>query len=264
MPMTIDQPFSQWAEVYEALVDWPRRLAHEQPFYRRLFERASVQRLVDVACGTGHHAAMFHSWGVTVEGSDVSGEMIERACQLHGRSETLRWMVRGFEEPIAAQPPFDAAICVGNSLALADTVENAQQVLGRMLAAVRPGGLIVVHVLNLWHLPDGPCRWQKCFRMMGRQGELLVVKGVHRSGGSGFVNLIVAPLDQPAKMESESIGLLGLDAAVLEQAARSHGASRIEFHGGYDGQPYQRETSTDLMMVAWRNPEHGEADEDRS
>jgi len=262
--MTNDQPFNQWVDVYEALVDWPRRLDHEGPFYRRFFDSGGVRRLVDVACGTGHHAALFHRWGVTVEGSDISGEMIQRARALHGQREMLHWVVRGFEEPIAAQPPFDAAVCVGNSLALAGTVEAAQRVIGRMLAAVRPGGLIVVQVLNLWSMPDGPCRWQKCFRMKGRQGDLLVVKGAHRSGGSGFVNLIVAPLDQPAKMESESVCLVGLDAEVFERAARDNGATRIEFHGGYDGQAYQRESSTDLILVAWRNPEQGEADGDRS
>ena len=33
-----------------------------------------------------------------------------------------------------------------------------------MFAAVRAGGLVVLHVLNLWRLPDGPCVWQKCRR----------------------------------------------------------------------------------------------------
>jgi SAM-dependent methyltransferase len=261
--MTHDQPFNDWADVYERMVDWPRRLAHEEPFYRRLFESVAVRRVVDVACGTGHHAAMFHRWGLSVEGSDVSPEMIRRAGDLHGQSETLRWAVRGFEQAITDRPPFDVAICVGNSLALAGEWERAEQAIGRMLAAVRPGGLAIVHVLNLWHLPDGPCRWQKCFRMAGRDGPLLVVKGVHRSGGTGFVDLIVTMLDQPPKLATESVPLLGLEADALELAARRHGASRIKFYGGYDGQDYQRESSTDLIMVARRDSKDGETDDSR-
>ncbi|MCL4205371.1 MAG: class I SAM-dependent methyltransferase [Pirellulaceae bacterium] len=251
--MTNDQPFGDLVDVYEGLVDWPRRLAHEEPFYRQLFATHSVQRLVDVACGTGHHAAMFHRWGLTVEGSDVSPGMIERASQLHGRSDSLRWTVRGFEETIDPRSPFDAAICVGNSLALAGTHETADRVIGRMLAAVRPGGLVVVHVLNLWHLRDGPCQWQKCRRMPGPDRDLLVVKGVHRSGSAGYVDLIVATLDEPPRLKTESVPLLGLEADSLERAARRSGATQVDLFGGYDLRSYQRETSADLIMVAHRD-----------
>ena len=39
--------------------------------------------------------------------------------------------------------------------------ERAVQV---MVAAVRKGGVVLLHMLNLWRLPDGPCHWQKCKR----------------------------------------------------------------------------------------------------
>jgi SAM-dependent methyltransferase len=250
--MTNDQSFTELVDIYEALVDWSRRLAHEEPFYRRLFAADSVRRLADVACGTGHHAAMFHRWGLTVEGSDVSPAMIQRASLLHGQSETLRWTVRGFDQVFDPQPLFDAAICVGNSLALAGTRATADRVIGRMLAAVRPGGLAVVHVLNLWHLPDGPCQWQKCRRMTGPDGELLVVKGVHRSGASGYVDLIVTALDETPRLKTESVPLLGLEADALERAARRGGATQVDVYGGYDSRVYERETSADLIMVARR------------
>ena len=29
--------FDDWTDVYEAMIDWPKRLAHEEPFYRGLF-----------------------------------------------------------------------------------------------------------------------------------------------------------------------------------------------------------------------------------
>jgi len=45
--------FQKLTDVYEAMIDWPKRLAHEEPFYRRLFAEHSVQSVVDTACGTG-------------------------------------------------------------------------------------------------------------------------------------------------------------------------------------------------------------------
>jgi SAM-dependent methyltransferase len=247
-----NDPFGDLVEVYESLVDWPRRLAHEQDFYRHQFETATVRRVVDVACGTGHHAAMFHRWGLTVQAADASAEMIRHARQQYNESETLEWFVRSYDQPIRADSPFDAAICVGNSLALAATDEMADQAIGQMLAAVRPGGVVIVQTLNLWRLPDGPCCWQKCRRLAGPRGELSVVKGVHRCGKTGFVDVVIIALDGEPVMRSESVGLLGLDADRLESAAGRAGASRIEFFGGYQGEQYDRNTSVDLVMVCRR------------
>ena len=62
---------------YDAMIDWKRRLERETPFYRQLFERINIQSVLDVACGTGRHAEMFHTWGLSVEGGDVSPQMLD-------------------------------------------------------------------------------------------------------------------------------------------------------------------------------------------
>ena len=242
--------FDDLTDVYEAMIDWPKRLAHEEPFYRRWFEQHGVGNVLDAACGTGRHAAMFHSWGLRVEGADISAEMIARARSNFGEPPGLRWVVRSFDQPIAPAEPFDAVVCVGNSLALAPDKATVQRAVGQMLAAVRSGGLIVVQMLNLWHLPDGPCVWQKCQRTMLPQGEVLITKGVHRSGRQGFVELLVSRLTGTVAMQGESLPLMGLETAELEAMARGAGAGQIEFFGGYQDQPYDRQESVDLVMVA--------------
>ena len=248
--MTTAELFRDLTDVYESLVDWGARLAREEPFYRRVFAAHDVRRVVDVACGTGHHAAMFQRWGLSVEGADFSVAMIERARRRHGESPDLRWAVRSFDQPIGAVEPFDAAICAGNSLALAADRPMVGRTLQQMFAALHPDGVAVVHVLNLWRLPDGPCVWQKCQRTVLPQGEMLIVKGVHRSGRQGFVDLIVTGLTPATEMHAESAPLLGLEAGELEALARAAGASRCEFFGGYQGEPYVRESSVDLILVA--------------
>ena len=248
--MTTGKLFADLTDVYESLVDWPRRLAREEPFYRRWFEHCQVRRVLDAACGTGHHAAMFHRWGLAVEGADLSAAMIERARSRYGEPPGLRWAVRSFDQPGGTDEPFDAALCVGNSLALAPDRPTVQRALQQMLAAVRPDGLVIVHLLNLWRLPDGPCVWQRCQRVGVPPGEVLAVKGVHRSGQQGFVDLVVANLSEAGTMETESVPLLGLEAGELEQTVRAAGASSCEFFGDYDGASYVRETSVDLILVA--------------
>ena len=80
-----------------------------------------------------------------------------------------------------------------------------------MFACVRPGGVVIVQVLNLWRLEDGPCLWQKCLRTVRAPreawslGDVLVLKGVHRSGSRGFVELVVMRPDGGPPLVCESL-----------------------------------------------------------
>ena len=247
-------PFEDLSDVYEVLVDWPQRLARETPFYRQWWERVGVRRVLDAACGTGQHAALFAAWGLSVEGADGSERMIAKARSLHGETGSLRWIVRRFEEACPTSAAFDAAICVGNSLALAPDEASAERAIGNLLAAVRRGGVVVVQVLNVWSLPDGPCHWQKGLRAVLPQGEAVIVKGVHRCGPRGYVDLVVVPLGGwPAKsppLRAESVPLLGLEATTLDQWTRRAGAGKVAIFGDYLQRPYERERSLDLILVA--------------
>jgi SAM-dependent methyltransferase len=238
---------------------------------------------------------MFHQWGLQVEGSDLSPAMIAHARANFGEDERLRWKVRGFEQPIAFDrfregeapaEPFDAALCMGNSLALAPDLETAQRTIQQMFAAVRPGGIVMIQVLNLWQLPDGPCVWQKCKRIKSfspeptatalwenaakgddviankppavavgsglnenAENDVLILKGVHRSGSQGYVEFLAASIAEGKLLHHESMPFLGLEASQLEQASRAVGAKTLRFFGDYRQNPYQREKSVDLIMV---------------
>lgn len=311
--------FELWVDVYELLVDWPRRLEREGPMFRRLFAETSVRRVLDVACGPGYHAAMFHRWGLEVEGADLSQPMIQRAIALHGQPTGLRWVVRSFQTPAPAPGYFDAALCIGNSLALAGDKQAAAEAIRQMVRAVRPGGLIVIQVLNLWALPEGATCWQKCLAVcLGGQPKL-ILKGIHRVADRAIVNLLLVDLPASAATsppagqgagqaepsqstppsaispdsaptigsgfpevekssaleatspdsapqigaqlgravslpwQAQSEVLLGFSAEELQEMVRQAGADPMLLYGGYPDQPYQLQTSQDLILAAWRS-----------
>jgi SAM-dependent methyltransferase len=250
--MTMDaSTFDDLTDVYEAMIDWPKRLANDGPFLRRIFDAAGVRSVADVACGTGRHAAMFHAWGLRVQGSDLSPNMIRRAREAFGEPDGLRWLVRDFEQPPGDPGAFDAAVCLGNSLALAPDEASVGRALGAMFEAVRPGGVVVAHVLNLWKLPQGPCVWQKVLRRSIGSRDVTIVKGVHRCGDQGRVELLVIPDGDEASFRAHSNAFLGLTPDLLSAAARPY-ASDVTFYGGAQGKPYDAATSTDLVLVAAR------------
>lgn len=243
------EPFDDLADVYEAMIDWPKRLAHEGEFFRRLVGDIQGRRVLDAACGTGRHAAMLHGWGLEVEGADLSPQMIARCVARFGQPAGLRWVVRSFDQ--RAGGTFDLVVCVGNSLALVSDEAAAARAVGALGAAVAPGGILVVHVLNLWSLPDGPLVWQKCLRTLIAGHEMLVLKGVHRCGPRGYVELVVADT-QGTLRQTQSVPFVGLRAASLAQWAHQAGLENVQCFGGYKDQPYLESQSGDLVMTARR------------
>lgn len=243
--------FDDLTNIYEAMIDWPRRLKNEGPFFRALFEQIKVKRVADVACGTGRHAALLHSWGLDVNASDISPKMIQRAKELFGEPPGLRWAVSSFEDLQLARESFDASICIGNSLALAKDTTSVAAALRGLFDAVRPGGLVIVHVLNLWQLPPGPCVWQKIIMGPSVPGTSMILKGVHRCGESGYVELVVVPSGaDEVPIRSESVPFLGLKVEQLKATAIDCGAIEVTFFGNHQHQPYELGKSANLIMVA--------------
>lgn len=238
-------------ELYDALVDWPKRLANETPFYRELFQRAGVNAVLDAACGTGQHVNLFRSWGLRTEGADASPSMVEYCRRQFGDSADVNWKARPFQEPFpAGNRPFDAVICAGNSLALADRLDTCAQAVGAMLGCLRCGGVAVFQVLNLWRFAAGPVVWQPPRKIFLENQEHVLLRGLHRCDRLGYLELL-----DFHRVEGESlIGrhqavFHGLEAEFLVQAAHRAGATGCEVFGSFQGEAYDREQSQDLIFV---------------
>lgn len=251
-----DHEFELDPETYDAMVDWPRRLANEEGFIRRQFEAVGARRVLDAACGLGHHAARFQSWGLSVQGADVSPEMIDHCRRHHGASTDLQWAVRSYADPVKPPASFDAVICTGNSLALAPDRATVDRAVATLLAALRPSGVGIFQILNLWRLTEGPVTWQKCKRLPGPGGERLILKGVHRVGDRGYINFLEVRLrggqQRESQWHSHGAALLGLRAEEVLAATEAAGGRDAELFGSYQGEPYDPSASPDLILVCRR------------
>lgn len=142
---------------YGDFVDWDKRLEREGPFFRRLFEAHGVSSVVDVGSGSARHSILFASWGIDVLAVDPSESMQAEArdnlarfaeeIEAGGGSVTL--VEAGFGELRAhAIGPADAVVCTGNALPHVDGVEGLRGALEDFSAVLRPGGALVLHLLN--------------------------------------------------------------------------------------------------------------------
>lgn len=245
------------ADCYDLLVDWPNRLSNERGFFLRLFEQYAVQRIVDVACGTGHHAAMFYSWGLDVEGADISAAMLNQCRELHGESTRLRWVRRSFLDLQSHPAVADAVVCLGNSLSLCANPNEAQAAIRAMAHMTRPSGIGIVQVLNPASIPEGPTTWQKVRRARLQESAKILIKGLHRDGEHGLIEILEIDLtSEPLNWRARSMKFLCLNRVEIESMIRAAGGEVVAIQGSYAGEPFDASKSGDLI-ITWRQTHCG-------
>ena len=243
--------YDRFASAYDLMIDWDARLANEAPFFEWVFSRSDARRVVDVACGTGRHAAMFASWGLDVVGLDASEAMVEAARR---RNPGSRFEVADFlSAPRAAPGPFDVVFCIGNSLPHLTSPAEVQQALEGFASMLRPGGALVVQNRNV--------------DRMYAKGERLLGPSARTADGVEYVFVRLYDLE-PERMRltivtlareadtwsaaADSTVLIPLFAKSLLPMVERAGFAQVDTYGAYDRQQYEPASSVDLTFVATR------------
>lgn len=237
---------------YDRFVNWEGRLAHELPFFVDLFEAHGVRRVLDAACGTGHHAIALAQRGYQVVGADLSVVMVERArANAAARGVQVRFQVAGLGELGNLGETFDAAICLGNSLPHLLTTAAVGGALADFADVLRPGGLLVIQNRNFDRV------WVEWERFMPPQS--------HREGGEEWVfvrfydfheatlTFNMLRLQRTAEgwtQDVQSTELRPVFRDELGAALSKAGFGEFSFYGGYDGPAFDVARSGDLIAVA--------------
>lgn len=135
---------------YDELVNWDARLTREGPFFQKLFDEHGVRSVADVGAGSARHSIMYRSWGLDVWAIDPSNDMLELARENAERLKSDIRVVQGGFGDVASivGGPVDAITCTGNALPHVRSIEGLREALADFAAALRPGGVLVLHYLN--------------------------------------------------------------------------------------------------------------------
>ena len=240
---------------YDRFVNWEGRLSHELPFFVSLFEQHRVRRVLDAACGTGHHAIALAQEGYQVVGGDLSAPMIEKAGEnaaAHGVD--VEFTVAGLGEYAALGQTFDTAICLGNSLPHLLDEAAVEEALADFAAALRPGGLLVIQNRNfdrVWHERERFMSPQS-FRDDG--GEWIFLRFYDFYEESLTFNMLrLRRRADGWTQDVESTELRPIFEQDLASALAATGFGPVTLLGGYDGAPFDPAASGDLIAVAIRS-----------
>ena len=101
-------------------------------------------KLLDLACGRGRHAAVFAKAGLDVTGVDISVQSIKDAkAQVPG----VHFEVHDMREPFA-RDQFDAVVCLFTSLGYTGDRNDDRRAVSAAAQALKPGGLFVLDLMN--------------------------------------------------------------------------------------------------------------------
>ena len=244
--------YDELAVDYDRFVNWEGRLSHELPFFTSLFEQHGVRRVLDAACGTGHHAVALAQKGYHVAGADLSAPMIARAgenASAHGVE--VSFSVAGLGGYAALGQSYDAAICLGNSLPHLLSEAAVAEALADFAAVLRPGGLLVIQNRNFDRV------WREKERFMPPQshrdagGEWIFVRFYDFHEESLTFNMLrLRRMGEDWAQSAESTDLRPIVAVDLVPALESAGFSPVTLYGSYDGSSFDPAASGDLITVA--------------
>ncbi|MFH0882656.1 MAG: class I SAM-dependent methyltransferase [bacterium] len=251
--------YDELGDKYDLMIRWKPRLEREAPFFQRLFSEIRAARILDLGCGTGHHAHLFRNWGLDVTGVDPSPVLLELArgkgdakLMLDTEDEKLRFVEADFDQFASrVQGPYDAILALGNTLPHIDTLPKLKKLFADVYDLLRPGGVFLLQNRNYDRLLKTRERFllpttfregeneQIFFRFNDFEEERVRFNVVHFTRvGQSWVQNIHSTLLSPWRREQ------------IEEILRETGFGAITLYGDFSGAPFDVDGSQDLIGLA--------------
>jgi SAM-dependent methyltransferase len=255
--------YDKLATIYDYFVNWDSRLAYELPFLeqhlRTLGEDPSQIRVMDTACGTGHHAIALANLGFQVSGSDLFPEMVSLAdVNAKAASARVTFRTAGFGSISASfkQPgEFDAVLCLGNSLPHVTSEADLDKALRDFKELLRPGGLLLLQMRNFDKVMGEKNRWMEPQTVKDGSTEWLFLR-FYDFEADGKIQFNILSLHRKANApwltQLNSTHLLPIFSEKLHEELGLLGFTDIKLYGNLAADPYMTNSSGDLVVIAYK------------
>ena len=243
--------YDSLAPDYDEMTGFGRRFTREGPIFRLLVEKHGIGTALDAGCGTGFHSLLLAQSGVRVTALDVSGEMLGRV-ERHAKEMDLvvRTVQSDFKGvPGAAPGSFDAVFCMGNTIPHLLTGEEIRAALEAFAAVLRPGGILVVQILNYDRILSVR---ERVVGSSEARGVTFVRFYDFEEGDTriGFNILRIEKREDTLITELLTVPLLPLTSSRLAALLDQSGNKGVKRFGSIAMDPYDPSTSRDLVVMA--------------
>jgi len=244
-------PYDDFAEVYDRFFgEFGEHEDAEWDFFRRLLGNHASPVVLDCACGTGRHLHLFSCLGYQVCGSDSSEAMLRRAQGNLGKTGTLVPLARADVRHLPySHGCFDCVVCLTTSLPHLLDEAGVLTALRSMRSVLRDGAMLVLSQ----GLTDKMVQEQPRFipeLLTAELSRVFVIDYLETTVRMHVLDIAPGSGTEGFRVHTfESLILLEDDYRRLLDEAGYHA---VECYSGYSQEPYDRQRSDQLVVVARR------------
>ena len=241
---------------YRRFVAWPERIRREAPFLKQILEKAPKRSVIDLGCGTGEHSRFLAGEGFQAVGLDRSESMLAKSQEkpLLPNLQFVLGEIQNLKEVVPDR--FGAAISLGNTLVHLTGRQDLERAFASLAQVLEPGGIVLFQILNYERIFEKNIRHLPLNFRQEEDGEIIFVRLMELLE-DGRVRFCPTTLkynpqaDPPVQVvRSRMTELRGWKRDDLIPLLQSAGFSILSIHGDMKGEPFEPETSQDLVLVA--------------
>jgi len=247
--------FFSGPEFYDLHVNWAERLKKEKKFFSDIFKRGEIKSVLDIGCGTGHHAELFSGYAEKVIATDPSGESIDYAGKNVVKASNVALMKEGFEglDKIPYEC-FDLVTSLGNTLPILGSRKKVKQALKKIRKKLAAGGLVVLQFLNFNRSVIDKNRFYKPKVFQKNNRTYIFIKHFEYGKIKTRVDFSVSVIYKN-KLEDfyvRSSSLCTLTTGLFLKMAKNSGFKRISFLGPGGEKAFNHKKDVSLYALLYR------------
>ncbi|NQX69307.1 methyltransferase domain-containing protein [Paenibacillus alba] len=197
-------------------------------------------QVLDLCCGMGRHSMALTEFGYEVTGVDLSEVLLNEALKLD-ETKQVTWL-RGDMREVPIERQFDAVVNLFTSFGYFDENEQNEKVIGEVQRLLKKGGRFIIDFLNPVYIQANLVPQSE--RM---EGDLFIREARAIEEGCVRKRIVISQKDTADRHYLEQIKLY--DRTAFEAMLEKAGLHIDSVYGGYDGQPYEAETSSRMIFV---------------
>ena len=242
-------------EFYDLQVNWAVRMEKEEEFFQKIFKDRKIANLLEIGCGTGHHAQLFSKYAGEVIAIDPAGEMIDFAKKNVISSKKVILLKKGFED-LDGLPykEFDIITSLGNTIAILEERKKVKQALKKTRQKLSRDGLAIFQFLNFSSgIIEGKRFYPpKVFKYGGK--TYIFIKHFEYGKKKTRLDFIITALknDRPEEFFVNSTSLCTLKTGLFLKMAKNSGFKKIEFLGPGGKSPFDPKKDISLYALLYR------------